>query len=87
MIENAELTVRGVADGQFDAVNTQNDVFQGLGVQTDFRMDHQVIRVDRVELIVDEELAFSANYIKKLQMIMGVGNGMPVAAVLRTGDI
>jgi hypothetical protein len=46
-----------------------------------------VIRVDRVELIVDEELAFSANYIKKLQMIMGVGNGMPVAAVLRTGDI
>jgi hypothetical protein len=93
MVQNAELTVKGITAAQFDAIDTQNNVLQGLRIEADFSMgdigidDHKVIGVDRVELIVDEKLTFSANYIKKLHMIVGMGDGMPVAAIFGAGNI
>ena len=46
-----------------------------------------MICVDGVQVIADQELTFSANYIKQLHVVVGVGNGVPVAAVFGTGNI
>ena len=49
--------------------------------------DHQMVCIHGIELIVNEKLPFSANDIKKLRMIVGVGDGIPVSTVFGTGDI
>ena len=93
MVKDAELAVGILGDGKFHAFDTKNDVFQRLSVEGNLRVgdigidDDQVIGIDRVELILDEELALAAYNIKQFRVIVGVGHGMPVAAVFCTGGI
>ena len=93
MIQDVELAVGIFAGGQLNAFNAQYDVFQWLRVQTDLGVgdiwvdDHQVIDIYRVELILDQKLSFAPHNVKKLQVAVGMGHGMPVAAVFGTGYI
>lgn len=93
VVQNTELSVGTVVNGQLDSVHAQNNVFQRLGIQTDLCVEHvgiddyQMIGVDGIELIVDQKLSFSANYIKKLHMVVGMGNRVPVAAIFGAGNI
>ena len=93
MIQNIKLSVGRIPVGKLDAVNTENDVFQRLGIEADLCMDndgiddHQLIDTDRVELIFNQELTFATHNEEQFHMIMGVGNGMPVAAVSGTGRV
>ena len=93
MIQHTELSVGVFAVCQFDSVNTQYDVFQRLGVQAGFRMDHiwvddhQTVHIHREALVFDEKLSLSAHNVKQLRMIMGVGHGVPVAAIAGTGHV
>ena len=93
MVKDAELAVGILGDGKFHAFDTKNDVFKRLGVEGDFRVgdigidDDQVIGIDRVELVFDEKLTLAANNIKKFSVIVGVGDGVPVAAISGTGHI
>ena len=93
MVQNAELAVGIFGNGKFHTLNAQNNVLQRLGIQADFRVgdigidDDQVVGVDRVDLIFDEELTLATNNVKQFRMIVGVGNGMPIAAIFGTGGI
>ena len=93
MVQNAELPIGIFTCGKLHPFNAQNDVFQRLGIQTDLGMGHvgiddnQIIGIDGVKLILDQKLSLAADNIEKLQMIMGMGYGMPVAAVSGTGNI
>ena len=93
LIQDAELSVGCIAGLQLNAVDTQDDVLQRLGVQAYLRMgdigvdDHQIIGAHRMELILDEKLPFSADDIEQFQMVVGVGYAVPVAAILGTGHI
>ena len=93
MVKDAEFAVGIFSDGKFDAVDAQNDVLQGLGVEADLGVGHigvdddQMIGVDRVEPVFDPELALAANDVEELHMIVGVWHRMPVAAVAGPGGV
>jgi hypothetical protein len=49
--------------------------------------DNQIVHIHREHLILDQELAPAADNEEKLRMAVGVGDGMPVAAVAGGGRI
>ena len=93
MVQDVELSVRVATCTKLNALDTHNDVFQRLCIQTDFGMgdigidDDKVVDIDGVELILDQKLSFAACDIEKLQMVMSMGYRVLVSAVLGTGNI
>ena len=93
MVQNAELTVGIFGDRKFHTFDAQNDVLQRLCVEGDLCVgdvgidDDQVVGVDRVELVLDEKLTLTAYNLKQLRVSVGMGHGVPVAAVFGAGGI
>ena len=87
MIQDAKLTVGIGAGCQFNSVDTQNDILQGLRVQTilcvgNIRVDNdQIVDIHRKDLILDNKLTLAADNIKQFRMLVCMGNRMPVTAV------
>ena len=93
MIQNIKTVIGIFTGGKDDPVNAQHDILQRLGIQAYLGVgdigvdDDQIVGIDRMELILDEKLALSTNNIKQLHVAVGVGHGMPVAAIGGAGDI
>ena len=93
MVQDTELAIGVVVDGKLHTFDTQHDVLQRLGVEAYLRVgdvgvdDDQVIGVDRVKMVLNQKLAVAAYNIKKFHVIMGMGNGVPVAAVFGAGGV
>ena len=93
MIQNAELTVGVFTGSQLDSLDSQDDVLQGLCIQTHLGVGYigvdndQIVGFDRVKLILNQKLTLAVHDIKEFQMVMGMGHGMPVSAILGTGNI
>ena len=49
--------------------------------------DHQIVGVDSISLVFNEELPFAAYDEEQLYVVVGMGNGVPVAAVGGPGHI
>ena len=49
--------------------------------------DHKIVCVYRIKLILNKELPFAAQNIKKFHVVMGMGDRMPISAVHGTGSI
>ena len=67
MIQQAELSVGIFTGCQCDAFNPQHDIFQRLGIQTGFRVDHvgidyhKIVHIHREGFIFDQKLSLAAN--------------------------
>ena len=93
MIQNTELAIGIFVGGQLDPVDAHNDILQRLCIQADLRVgdiginDDQIIGVDGKVLILYQKLPLSADDEKQFGMAVRVGDGVPVAAVSRAGDV
>ena len=88
----------GSYDVAMDAIEKRRKIYEikgGKGRVADgiFRVgdvgidDDQVVGVDRIELVLDEKLTLAAHNVKQFRVIVGMGHGMPVAAVFGAGGI
>ena len=91
--ENAESAAAILVYGQFQAFNSDHNIFHRMGIIADLRMgnvgvdNYQLVSADGKQLIIDTELSLTAHNVEKLRIVMHMRRGVPVAAILSAAYI